>query len=68
MGAIGRSSEQWSDLETSAIAKESQRQKITVPRGAKDKRKTQIREWDKHMQAKWGDLLNSRGIKLKPEL
>ena len=38
MGMIGRSSEQRSDLETGAIAKESRRQKVSVPSGAKDKR------------------------------
>jgi len=51
--------EQWSDLEMGGVAKQSRRQKILAPRCTKTKQMTRIRQWNKHMQANWGDLLNS---------
>ena len=36
-----------------SIAKVNKRQKRVLKR-----------KWNKHMQAKWGDLLNSRGIRV----
>ena len=50
------------DLEKSGNAKSSQDNKFDRQSERNTKATTLKGEWNKYMQAKWGDLLNSRGI------
>ena len=50
------------NLEKGGNAKSRQNKRFDRQGEWKTKARVLKRKWDKHMQAKWGDLLNSRGI------